>query len=134
MPGETDQARLPWYSLITGAIILGGFAWFTYYMVVSASTIGKDDQFHWDRLLLIFNAIQTLTVAAAGVLLGTTVQQARVASAENRADAAQSAATAAQTDAAKAAAARKLIEQLDPPGAAATDRSALLAQVRAVLA
>jgi hypothetical protein len=129
LPADATPTRLPWYSVATGAIILVGFSWLAYFMVGAAGAIGQDDQFHWDRLLLIFNAVQTLTVAAAGVLLGTTVQQARVASAEARADAAEGDAKGARTDAAKAEAARRLIEHLDPPGGG----DVTLAQLRAVL-
>ncbi|TYC78766.1 hypothetical protein [Novosphingobium sp. BW1] len=132
MPPTPNPApvRLPWYSVATGAIILIGFASLVFYLVSVSGVIGKDEQMRWDRLMLIFNAVQTLTVAAAGVLLGTTVQQARVASAEARADAAEGNAKAAQSDAEKAAAARRLIDGLDPPGGAG---DAALAQIRAVL-
>lgn len=128
----TTPSRLPWYSVATGAVILIGFASIAGYLVYVSGVIGKEDQLHWDRLLLIFNAIQTLTVAAAGVLLGTTVQQARVASAEARADTAEGDAKASQVDAAKAEAARRLLEHLDPPGDAAAGQ-ALISHIGAVL-
>lgn len=130
-----SDGRLPWYTILTGAIILTGFTWLAYFMISIGSTLGQQDQYRWDRLLLIFNAVQTLTVAAAGALLGSSVQQARVASAEARADAADASAKTTQAQAAKAEAARRLVENLDPPGTA--DRSPeirlMLGQLRAVL-
>lgn len=126
-------ARLPWYTIVTGAVILVGFTWLTYFMVSVGTTLGKDDQFRWDRLLLIFNAVQTLTVAAAGALLGSAVQQGRVASAEARADAADATAKISQSDAAKAEAARKLVEDLEPPGNAQSGEQSLLQHLKAVL-
>lgn len=83
-------------------------------------------------LLFIFNAVQTLTVAAAGVLLGTSVQQARVASGKARADAALTTAKEVQGDAAKAQAARKLIESLEPPGKGPSSDTAM-AHLRAII-
>ena len=77
MADVPTQARLPWYAIVTGAVILLGFSWFTYFMVSVGMQLDQKQQFRWDRLLLIFNAVQTLTVAAAGALLGTVVQQGR---------------------------------------------------------
>lgn len=125
--------RLPWYTIMTGAVILIGFSWLTYFMVSVGTTLGKEDQFRWDRLLLVFNAVQTLTVAAAGALLGSAVQQGRVASAEARADAADATAKINQTGAAKAEAARSLVENLDPPGGTLSHEQTLLEHLRAVL-
>ena len=134
MADTPAPTRLPWYAILTGAVILIGFSWLTYYMVSMGTTFGKDDQFRWDRLLLIFNAVQTLTVAAAGALLGSAVQQGRVSSAEARADAADAAAKANQTEAAKAEAARRLVENLGPPGSTPPSMQMLLDHLRAVLA
>jgi hypothetical protein len=133
MADPSPVARLPWYAVLTGAIILLGFSWLAYLMVEAALNLGEKEQYRWDRLLLVFNSVQTLTVAAAGALLGTAVQQGRVASAEARADAAGAAARANQSDAAKAETARKLVEGLDPPGNAPTSEQALLNQLKVVL-
>jgi hypothetical protein len=129
------MTKQPWYTPFTAAIILIGFFGLCYFMMSHGMTLGEEDQFRWDRLLLIFNAVQTLAVAAAGALLGSAVQQARVASAEARADAADSSAKQAQTDAAKAEATRKLIENLDPPGSGTPAMTAdtVIAQIRAIV-
>jgi hypothetical protein len=130
------MTKQPWYTLFTAAIILIGFFGLCYFMMSHGMTLGKDDQFRWDRLLLIFNAVQTLAVAAAGALLGSAVQQARVASAEARADAADSSAKQAQTDAVKAEATRRAIEEhVNPPGGGqpAMSDEALIAQIRAIV-
>lgn len=129
---SSETSSVPWYTLLTGAIILAGFLWLAYFMVSFGAVLGRDDQYRWDRLLFIFNAVQTLTVAAAGVLLGSSVQQARVASAEARADAADTTAKQVQSDAAKIQAARKLIENLTPPGSGTPFDTAIV-QLRAVI-
>lgn len=134
MADVPNQARLPWYAIATGAMILLGFSWLTYFMVRVRMQLDERQQFRRERLLLIFNAVHTLTVAAAGALLGTVVQQGRVASAEARADAADATAKTNQGDAAKAETARRLVENLDPPGGVPTGDQALLQHLRAVLA
>lgn len=96
-------------SLITAVILLGGFAWVTSFMIGEGKTLPATDQYKWERLLSIFNAVQTLAVAAAGVLLGTTVQQGRVAIAE-------ASAKANAEDASKANAVRETLNRLQPPG------------------
>ncbi|KAK0340351.1 hypothetical protein LTR94_030894, partial [Friedmanniomyces endolithicus] len=81
----------------------------------------------------------TITVAAGGALLGTTVQatatKERVADANDRAEQAESSARQSFANAAKAEAAKHLLENLEPPGNpdAEADRSAIVAQLRAVL-
>jgi PBP1b-binding outer membrane lipoprotein LpoB len=104
--------KLPWYSLLTAVILLGGFLLIANFMIDVGQTLPKDEQYKWERLITIFNTVQTLAVAAAGVLLGTAVQQARVTSAE------ASAKTNAD-EAAKAKAAREALRGLQPPGAGA---------------
>ena len=104
--------KLPWYSLLTAVILLGGFVLVTNFMIDVGQTLPKEEQFKWERLITIFNTVQTLAVAAAGVLLGTAVQQTRVNSAE-------ASAKANSDDAAKARAAREAIRGLQPPGSPA---------------
>ena len=132
MSSQLANSRLPWYSLITGAIIVASFCWLAYYMATLAASLGREDQYRWDRLLFIFNAVQTLAVAAAGVLLGSSVQQARVASAEARADAAGATSDRLQTEAVKAQLARKLVNDLTPPGVD-QPTGALVAQLKTIL-
>jgi len=104
--------HLPWYAAVVGIMIFLAFAWFCYDLIEQATTIDNDaNRYKWDRLLLMFNAVQGMAAAAVGALLGTTVQQARVETAEQRA------ASNAQS-AAKVAAARELIDGLQPPGGA----------------
>jgi len=74
----------------------------------------------WDHVLTIFNAIGAVATAAAGVLLGVQIQQGHV-------DAAKRAEEAKAADVTrKDVALRQALEQLDPPGAAASiDSSAI---------
>ena len=105
------QGRAPWYTIVVAILILAAFAALCRYLLVEGVPLDpKTQQHQWDRMLIIFNAIQTMAAAAAGALLGTTVQQARVASAEQRAQ-------LNEQDARKADAARKQIGNLQPPGA-----------------
>lgn len=104
------QTRTPWYSLVAALIILAAFAWLCRYLLVKGVPLEPALQYQWDRMLIIFNAIQTMAAGAVGVLLGTTVQQARVASAEQRAQ-------VNEEEARKAHAARRQMGGLDPPGA-----------------
>lgn len=114
--------KLPWYTLVVGLALLVAFGLLSWFMLDKGATLPANAQHVWDRMLLIFNAVQTMAAAAVGVLLGTSVQQARVASAERRAE-------EKEYDAAKAQAARKLINGLQPPGALADDRLNALAEV-----
>lgn len=120
------MSKLPWYTLITAILILGGFVVVTQFMIDVGQSLPKDDQFKWDRLITIFNTVQTLAVAAAGVLLGAAVQQSRVTSAE-------ASAKANADDAAKAKAAREALKELQPPGGG-DPKAADLNVLRAILA
>ena len=103
------MSKLPWYTLVTAALILGGFVMVAHFMIDIGQSLPKEEQFKWERLITVFNTVQTLAVAAAGVLLGTAVQQSRVASAE-------ASAKVNADDAAKAKAAREALKGLQPPG------------------
>ncbi|WP_454258916.1 hypothetical protein [Pseudoxanthomonas mexicana] len=132
MGNQSSSGRLPWYSLVTAAIVIIGFFWLAYYMATLAASLGREDQYRWDRLLFVFNAVQTLTVAAAGVLLGSSVQQARVASAESRADAAGATSQQLQAEAVKAQLARNLVNSVNPPGGERQVES-VIAQLKEIL-
>ncbi|RJF93494.1 hypothetical protein [Sphingomonas cavernae] len=121
MTDKPEATKIPRYSLLAGSVILLVFALLVWIMMTQGMQLEENQQYRWDRLLLIFNAVETMAVAAAGVLLGTTVQQGRVAAAEARAADAQTDAKSASVTAAKATskleAARRISEGVDPPGA-----------------
>jgi hypothetical protein len=95
---------------VGAAAVIVCFGYLCQFMLSKSLTLRADEQFRWDRILMIFNAVQTMAAAALGVVLGTTVQQARVERAEAKAD-------VNATKAAKADAALQLIDGLQPPGA-----------------
>ncbi len=76
------SSKLSQTTLIVGIVVLVGFGALTWYMIFMNSGLPKDQQ--WDHLVVIFNSIQAMAAAALGVLLGTTVQQARVDAAHAR--------------------------------------------------
>jgi|GraSoiStandDraft_4_1057263.scaffolds.fasta_scaffold2344780_1 hypothetical protein len=112
-----DQKNVPaWIAYGAATLVVVVFLFFCNSMFEQAQTLPAEAQFRWDRMVMIFNTVQTIATAAAGVLLGTTVQQARVASAEARANKADAQASANQSEASKAAAARRVLSELQPPG------------------
>jgi hypothetical protein len=119
-------------ALIVGILVVAGFAWLCIHMVGQSTRIdNQGQQYQWDRLVLVFNAVQAMAAAALGAILGVTVQQARVEAAEQKA-------AANSEDAAKAKAARHMFQGLQPPGAAdtqgqKTELEARLEALRAVL-
>jgi len=102
-------SKLPWYTLIVGLLILIGFGWLCAYMVHASASLPKEEQFRWDHLVVVFNSIQTMAAAALGVLLGTTVQQARVDAAKSKAEAAEAKADTNAKHAVKNEAVRSLL-------------------------
>lgn len=112
-------ARLPWYSLVIGLAVVGAFSLLCWYVVTAGVSFEAPN---WDRLMVVFNSVQAMAAAAVGALLGTTVQQARVDAAEGRAKANEGAA-------AKVAAARELIDGLNPPGGDSNDTAAALGRL-----
>jgi hypothetical protein len=127
-------SKLPWYTLIVGIIVLVGFGWLCFYMVDASANLPKDEQFRWDHLVVIFNSIQTMAAAALGVLLGTTVQQARVDAAKSKADAAEAKADANAQHAVKNDAVRSIIAGAHTEGVGAADPAATLRAIQATLA
>ena len=111
-----NNPALAWVVPVIAGAILIGFAVLCGVMLYSGLNLGKDDQFRWDRALFVFNAVQAIATAAAGALLGTVVQQGRVATAEGRAANAEADAKLNADEARKAKAARKLLSDLQPPG------------------
>jgi hypothetical protein len=103
------MTRMTWYGLLVALVIFIGFGWLCWFMAGNAVSLGQDHQYVWDRLVLLFNAVQSFASAAVGALLGTAVQQARVVRAEATAE-------ANAADAEKARSARNLIANLQPPG------------------
>jgi hypothetical protein len=125
-------SKLPTYTLLTGLIVLVGFVVLCVYMIDASMALGKDEQFRWDHLLVVFNSIQTMAAAALGVLLGTTVQQARVDSARARADVAEAKADQNAKGATKTEAVRGLLTGVRAQ-AAGSDPAATLKAIEAML-
>jgi hypothetical protein len=125
------SSKLPWYTLWAGLIVLVGFAVLCIYMIDASRSLPKDEQFRWDHLLVIFNSIQTMAAAALGVLLGTTVQQARVDAARAQAQAAEAKADKNQQEAGKNQAVRGLLSGVRAQ--AAPDPAATLKAIEATL-
>jgi hypothetical protein len=127
-------SKLPWYTLIVGLFVLVGFAWLCAYMVDAGLSLPKEEQFRWDHLVVVFNSIQTMAAAALGVLLGTSVQQARVDAAQSKAEAAETKAETNAKHAVKNEAVRSLLAGSHTEGAAAADPGATLRAIEATLA
>ena len=127
------NSKLPWYSLIVGVLVVIGFAWLCAYMVNASANLPKDEQFRWDHLVVVFNSIQTMAAAALGVLLGTTVQQARVDAAQSKAEVAEAKAETNAKHALKNEAVRTILAGGHSEGVAA-DPAATLRAVEATLA
>lgn len=72
-------------TLVVGIIVLIGFAALCFHMISVSGSLKADEQHKWDHSVVIFNSIQAMAAAALGVLLGTTVQQARVDAANAKA-------------------------------------------------
>lgn len=69
----------PWYALAAATILLIAYLVMTGVMFFVFS--GKDNP-NWQNALTIYSGFQAFATAAGGVLLGTTIQQVRVAAAE----------------------------------------------------
>jgi hypothetical protein len=82
------------YAVALGVLIAYGF--FTWWMVHSFTVATED----WTRLTVIYGGVSGIVLAAAGVVLGTAVQQPRVKSAEDDANQAKTEASRLRTDAA----------------------------------
>ena len=115
-----------WYSIIAAMIIVFLFLGLSWYMLHDVAATDPTVQYRWERALSIYNGLQALAAAAAGVLLGTTVQQSNVKAAEARAD-------AAQTGAQKANAAKQVLNSQPPPGGAALSNDQKVNAVLSIL-
>jgi hypothetical protein len=112
------MSKLPAYVVIVAVLVIIGFGWLCFELMGAATSLPKDEQFRWDHMVVVFDSVQTMAAAALGVLLGTTVQQARVDKAKSETNAAQARADANAEDAAKAREARKIVTGLQAPGGA----------------
>lgn len=105
---------------ITAIILLSGFSCLCFFMISKGLTLTESEEYKWSRMVFVFNAIQAIATASAGVLLGTNVAtrvaNARVADARSLAEAASKEAESNKEDAEGARAARKLLDGLEPPG------------------
>jgi hypothetical protein len=113
---STDTQRIAWMTPVAAGVMVIAFAVLCGVMLHTGLRLAENEQFRWDRALFVFNAVQAIALAAAGALLGTTVQGVRVKDAETRAAGAEADAKLNAEDAAKARAARDLIDGLQPPG------------------
>ena len=100
----TKPAKL---AIGTAFIVVAGFAILCFAMIRAAMTVTPEQ---WDHLVVVFNSVQAMAAAALGVLLGTTVQQARVDAAYGRAALAETRRAAAEEDQLKAKVARTLVD------------------------
>lgn len=83
----------PWIPVIIGVTILIAAGFLLDYMLDKTSL---NNSTQWDRLLLLYNSVQTIVVAAASALLGVQVSAAQTAAA--RASGAQSEARVSQLE------------------------------------
>ena len=77
-------AKVPRYAIISAAIIVLVFLGLTLVMMFSVSSYADNDV-HWTHSLLIYNSFMSFATAAAGVLLGTQIQQSSVAASQKQA-------------------------------------------------
>lgn len=106
-PKITDGTRPAKLAIGTAFIVVAGFAILCFAMIRAAMTVTPEQ---WDHLVVVFNSVQAMAAAALGVLLGTTVQQARVDAANGRAALAEIRRAAAEEDQLKAKVARTLVD------------------------
>lgn len=66
---------------IFAAAIVVAYGWFVYVLIQSFVLV-KESVGQWDHALAIFSVLSSFASAAAGVLLGTSVQVANVATAQ----------------------------------------------------
>lgn len=74
VPAPAPPSTVRWASLLAAAVILVLFSILFSYMIGMAESV-KDT--HWSRLLLLYNSVQTIVVAAASALLGFQVSAAQ---------------------------------------------------------
>jgi hypothetical protein len=108
-PAGQVAKLVSWLPSVSAAVILIFFAVLLLKMFDLAATVSDDKQ--WGRLLFLYNGLEALAFAAAGVLLGERVQRSRALAAENRADASEAKADDAQQDAAQATANGKALKK-----------------------
>ena len=108
--GASSAAKVAtWLPSVAAAVILVFFAVILRDMFEHATSATTDAQ--WQRLLFLFNGLESLAFAAAGVLLGERVQRSRAQAAESRAERAEGKADEAQQEAAEATANGKAIKK-----------------------
>lgn len=108
-PTATAAKVVSWLPSVSAALILVFFAVLLLRMFDLAATVSDDKQ--WGRLLFLYNGLEALAFAAAGVLLGERVQRSRALAAEKRADTSDAKADDAQQDAAQAKANGKALKK-----------------------
>src|SRR3954453_14565736 len=125
------SSKLSQTTLIVGIVVLVGFGALTWYMIFMNSGLPKDQQ--WDHLVVIFNSIQAMAAAALGVLLGTTVQQARVDAAHAREALAEKKSRDNEKEGLKNEAIRSLLGESRALTAETAEPAATLSAVRKIL-
>jgi len=127
------SSKLSLTTLVVGLLVLAGFGLLCFYMIEVSASLPKDEQFRWDHLVVVFNSIQAMAAAALGVLLGTTVQQARVDAANSRAALSEEKRRANEKDGTKNAAIRRLLGETQPSARDSGAPDDTLKAVRAIL-
>jgi hypothetical protein len=84
LPSPPSPASPRPYALAAAAVLLALYVGLTIAMVVHFAKAPPNSP-QWEHALLIYNGFTAFAVAAAGVLLGTQIQQTVVASARNEA-------------------------------------------------
>ncbi len=95
-PVSSKPVLSPWIPVATAVLILVAFVILFNHVLQRSAIIDDKHQYLWDRLLLLYNSVQTIVVAAASALLGVQVSAAQVAAA--RASGAQSEARVTQLE------------------------------------
>ena len=81
-PPKPSPAKLPAYAVWCAGILIATYLAMTFVMFFQFS--GKDNP-NWQNAMTVYNGFQAFATAAAGLLLGTTIQQTRVNNAERQA-------------------------------------------------
>ena len=104
-----ERRIIPTLAVVSAVLILVFFAFAVWRMFAIAGDEATTDM-HWSRVLFIYNALEAMAFAAAGVLLGERVQRSRAVAAEARADQAAERADEATESAARSEANGKALK------------------------
>jgi hypothetical protein len=120
MNGKTTLTGIALVVAIAIIVVWLGGLWAAYYYHLG------DQETQWSRMLVLLKSVEVVAIAAAGALLGTTVQMPRVADANKRAEKAE--------EAAKKGRELATTVKVEAKKTAGTDMSESLARAEEVLA